>query len=108
MSNFTLLLTFIGMGLITFSQRLSFIALADKLTLPPLLRRGLKYVPTAVLTAIFAPDMFMPSGRFDLTLSNAHLIAGLAAILTAWLTKNVLLTMLIGMAVLWSWPYLLN
>lgn len=108
MSNLALFLTIIAMGLVTFGQRLSFILLADRLVLPPVLRRGLKYVPTAVLSAIFIPDMFMPNGRFDLSLNNAYLIAGLVAAVAAWYSKNVLVTMVIGMAVLWGWAYVVG
>lgn len=102
MSNLTLFLTILGMGAVTFGQRLSFILLADRLALPSIMRRGLKYVPTAVLSAILVPDVFMPQGQFDVSLGNGHLLAGLAAAVTAWFSKNVLLTMIVGMAVLWG------
>lgn len=108
MSNLALFLTIIGMGLVTFGQRLSFIVLADRLALPPIMRRGLKYVPTAVLSAILVPDVLMPHGQVDLSLSNAHLLAGLAAAVTAWFSKNVLITMVVGMAVLWGFRWVMG
>jgi branched-subunit amino acid transport protein len=43
----------------------------------------------------------MPRGTFDLSLGNARLLAGLAAILVAWRTKNILWTLAVGRVLLW-------
>ena len=49
----------------------------------------------------------MPDGNgFDLKISNAPLFASLIAVLVAWRTKNLLLTIVIGMAALWLWGWL--
>ncbi|MCA9919570.1 MAG: AzlD domain-containing protein, partial [Anaerolineales bacterium] len=55
----------------------------------------------AVLSAIILPELFMPGGALDLSLDNARLLAGLAAILVAWRTKNILWTLAVGMVLLW-------
>lgn len=103
MTPLTAFLTILGMGLITFGQRLSFILLADRLRLPPLVRRGLRYVPPAVLSAIIFPDVFLRGGILDLSPTNPHLPAGLAAAAAAYLSKNILVTLVTGMGVLWLW-----
>ena len=59
-------------------------------------RRG--FVPVAALTAIFAPELLTPKGSLDASLGNARLLAGVLAIAAAWRTKNVLLTIAVGMA----------
>lgn len=99
--NTVLLLTLVVIGLITFGFRLSFIALMDRLRLPPLLQRALRFVPAAALTAIITPELFIRDGAIFLSLENARLIAGVIAIVVAWRTKNTLLTIAIGMIALW-------
>ena len=46
-------------------------------------------------------SLLRPNGPLDISLSNVRLLAGLAATLVAWRTKNVLLTIGVGMAALW-------
>jgi branched-subunit amino acid transport protein len=84
-------------GLLTFAIRLSFILLLDKIKISTLIERALRFVPLTVLAAIIAPALFLPRGTLDLSLSNARLIAGILAILIAWRTKNVFLTIIVGM-----------
>ena len=87
-------------GLLTFGMRLSFIYLFGRLEVPDTLRRSLRFVPPAVLSAIILPDLLMPSGHLDFSLDNHRWLAGLAAMLVAWRTRNTLLTILVGMIVL--------
>lgn len=98
----TMFLTIIGMGIVTFGIRFFFIALSDRIELSPLVRSGLNYVPVAVLSAIVFPDMLMIDGALDLSFSNERLIAGLVAILVSWRFKNIGITLIVGMAVLWG------
>ncbi len=83
-------------GLITFGMRFSFVWLLGRYEVPVTMRRALHYVPPAVLSAIVFPELFLPSGQLDLSLSNARLLAGLVAIAVAAWTKNSLLTILAG------------
>ena len=99
--NTVLLLVLVIVGVITFGFRLSFIALMDRLRLPPLLQRALRFVPAAALTAIITPELFLRDGAIFLSPMNARLIAGVIAILVAWRTKNTLLTIAVGMIALW-------
>lgn len=92
--------TLAAIGLITYSIRLSFILLLDRLKLPDRFIRGLRFVPPAVLTAIIFPELLIQDGAILLSPANLRLAAGLAAGLVAWRTKNVLLTIAAGMAVL--------
>lgn len=100
MSQGWLLATIIIVGLLTLGLRLSFILFMGKLQIAPIAQRALRFVPIAVLSAIIAPSLFFPNGSLNLSLSNIRLIAGILAILVAWRTKNVLLTILSGMACL--------
>jgi len=87
-------------GLVTFGMRFSFIYLFGRFHIPETMRRALHYVPPAVLSAISFPEILLHDGRLVLTLENDRLLAGLAAVLVAWWTKNTLLTILAGMAAL--------
>lgn len=88
-------------GLITFSIRLSFILFWGRLNIPDWLQRALRFVPPAVLTAIIFPELMIRNGALDLSFSNPRLLAGAVAILVGLKTKNMILTILIGMLVLW-------
>ena len=99
-------LTIIGMGIITFAIRLTPIVLLERFELSPRLRQALKFVPAAVLSAIIFPELFMPEGTIDISLTNERLIAGLIAAVVAWRTKNVLWTIGVGMGVLWLLQWL--
>jgi branched-subunit amino acid transport protein len=88
-------------GAITFATRLSSIVLIGKLEMPHLVQRTLRFVPPAVLTAIFIPELLFSNGELNLTLGNLRLFAGALAILVAWRTKNIVLTILAGMLTLW-------
>jgi branched-subunit amino acid transport protein len=87
-------------GLLTFATRLSFIILLDRLHLPDWFWRGLRFVPVAVLSAIILPELTNPNGNFFLSWRNPQLLAGVVAILVAWKTKNVVLTIVAGMGAL--------
>ena len=97
----TLWLTILGMGLITYAIRLSLIVLLERVEIPGRVRQALRFVPLAVLSAIVAPEMLRPGGQLNLSLGNARLLAGVVAMLVAWRSKNVLLTIAAGMGALW-------
>jgi branched-subunit amino acid transport protein len=87
-------------GALTFLMRLSFIYLFGRFDIPAVVKRMLRFVPPAVLSALIAPALFLPNNKLDLGLDNHRLLAGVIAILVAWRTKNTLLTILVGMAAL--------
>jgi len=97
----SLWLTILLAGLCTYAIRLSFIQLFANREIPPFVLKALQFVPPAVLTAIVAPELFLQDGSLSLSLANGRLVAGLIAILVAWRTKNVVLTILVGMAAMW-------
>lgn len=95
-------------GLVTFGIRLSFIVGLGQREVPAGLRRALRFVPPAVLSAIIFPEMFRPGGQYDFSLGNVRMLAGLLAALVAWRTRNILLTIAAGMGALWAFSYLLG
>jgi branched-subunit amino acid transport protein len=94
-------LLFVVIGLGTFLLRFLFIYLFGKIEMPDWLRRALRFVPAAALAALVFPALTHPAGHLDLSLQNFRLLAGLGGAIVAWKTRNVLLTILVGMILLW-------
>jgi len=87
-------------GLITYGIRLSMIVLYGKQEMPLRLQQALRFVPPAVLSAIISPEILLPGGNLNASLENPRLVAGVLAAFVAWRTKNVFLTIVIGMSTL--------
>ena len=94
------LIIFGGM-VVTYATRLSFIALVPYEQMPAWFRRGLRFVPPAVLAALILPAFLQPDGFMYLSISNHRLLAGVVAIFAAWRIKNTWLTIASGMVALW-------
>lgn len=92
-----------GMALATMATRIPVLMLLSRRQLPEPVFRALRYVPPAVLSAIIFPAVLLPGGQWQLGLDNAGLAASLLAALVAWRSRNLLLTILIGMAAFWAW-----
>ncbi|MGH8765132.1 MAG: AzlD domain-containing protein, partial [Burkholderiales bacterium] len=60
----------LGMSVLTFWQRAAFLTLPERVQLPLLLRRSLRFVPAAVLTAIWLPELVLQKGVMALALNN--------------------------------------
>lgn len=85
-------------GVITYLIRLSFILAMERLNLPDWFTRGLRYVPPAVLSAIILPELANWDGQaVDLSWTNPQMLAGIVAILVAWRTRNMLMTLVAGL-----------
>jgi uncharacterized membrane protein len=68
----TIWLLIFAVGAITYTARLSFIALFARRDMPPLLAEALKHVPVAMVTAIVVPAVvFMPPGVLRIDPANA-------------------------------------
>lgn len=91
--------TIVLAGIGTFSMRAAFLANAHRMaTLSPQLLRVLRQIPPAALAALVLPAVFLPEGTLDLTQGRVP-AAALAAVV-AWRTRNVALTLVVGMAAL--------
>lgn len=106
MSNTTIWIIIIGMGLITYLERLSFLLILGKRKMPPLLERSLRFTPPAVLSALVLPAFLYNDGVLDFSLGNIRMLAGFIAALVAWRTGNILLTIVVGMVALWGMTFL--
>ena len=67
--------------------------------LPGWAQRGLQYAPIAALSAVVIPEIVMSQGQLIGTWQDARLFAAAAGTAVYFRTRNVLLTIVLGMAV---------
>ena len=96
----SLWLIILGMAAFTFFQRASFLLVPEQVQLPAVLRRALRYVPAAVLTAIWAPELLLQKGVLSIAPGNERLLAGIVAIAVAWRYKGTFGTIVAGLLAL--------
>jgi len=92
-------ITFIIIGLLTLGTRLSFIWILQKWQPPELFQRGLRFVPLAALSALVFPDILMQQGHFAVPPDLPRLLGAVTAVLVAWRSKNIFLTIGAGLLV---------
>jgi len=88
----------IGMAILTYIPRYIPFALAGRIAIPPVLARALHYVPTAVLTCIIIKATLVHQGELQFSFENHYLIAAVVAFFTSLMTRNLLLTVIVGLA----------
>lgn len=93
------LLLLICMALVTFLPRYLPIAFSSRLELPEVVIKALQFVPIAVLTVIIVQTSFFQQGQLQLSVSNPFLWGLAAAIGLSYIQKNMLITIVLGMAV---------
>ncbi|MCL5982164.1 MAG: AzlD domain-containing protein [Firmicutes bacterium] len=57
----------------------------------------LRYIPVSVPAALVMPGILLTDRQLFLSVSNSYLLATVPAFLVAWRTKNMLLTISMGM-----------
>jgi branched-subunit amino acid transport protein len=97
----TLWAVIVVVGALNYLSRLSFIAFFAQRRMPPLLARALRYVPSAMLTALVLPMVVVGEPTLA-TLASPRVAAALVAGVVGYLTRNTLATMSVGMATLWA------
>jgi branched-subunit amino acid transport protein len=86
-------IVFAGVG--TFGMRAVFLAFAHRMSdVPPAVQRILRQIPPAALAAITLPALVRPHGQLDLW--QSRFLAGALAAAVAWRTRNIALTLLVG------------
>lgn len=94
------LLALVGLGLVTLATRGFFLFPERDIPLPAWLRQGLRYAPLAALVAVVAPEIVMTQGQLISTWADARLPAAVAgALWFAW-RRDILGTIVVGMAVM--------
>lgn len=92
----------LGMAIVTFGTRYLVMIYFSKVKMSPILKTALNFVPPVILTAIIIPILLLENGKLYLSINNIPLISGIITGLIAIKTKNLLTTILIGMAIFWG------
>ena len=83
----------------TFIARSSFWLVGHRITLLKRVPESSRYVPARALAAIIIPDLLMNNGQIQIGFNNPRLIAGIAATAFFLVKRDMLLTIIFGMAV---------
>lgn len=98
-----------GMAVVTFSIRYALLPLSEKVTLTHGIRRALRYVPPVVLTAIIVPAVLIPDGSsYQVSWRNPYLMGAVVTAVIGKATKNLLVTIIAGMAFFAFWQWLVK
>lgn len=97
-----LILIFLGMWFVTYVPRLLPLFALSQVRLPDRLMSWLSYLPAAILSALIFPGALMRDGTFDPGLGNPSLWALAASFIVAVRTRNLILTMVVGGAVMFA------
>lgn len=84
-------LTILGMALITYATRVTGLWMMGRVQPTPRVAAWMRHIPGAILVALVTPAV--------LTGNLADAVAGLATVLVAWRTRNLLLAMVVGIVV---------
>lgn len=89
----------VGLAGVTVIARCFFFIASKPWSLPPWAQRGLQYAPIAALSAVVVPEVVMTQGQLIASWQDARLFAAAAGVTAFYWRRDVLLTIVAGMAV---------
>ena len=89
----------VGLALVTVLTRSFFFISSNSWQLPHWAQRGLQYAPIAALSAVVIPEVITVQGVLVGTWQDARLFAALTGVAAYYWRRDVLITILGGMAV---------
>ncbi len=102
-------LTALALAGVAYFTRFSMVALLGKVTLPVWSQRMFKLTVPAVFMAIVLPGVITLNQGIALNpVDNHRIAAALVAAVLAWRTRNMLVTMVVSMGVLWALGWLVG
>ena len=100
-------LTIIIAGIITYSMRMTMIALVDRDLLGEKVKAVLAYVPSAVFPAIIFPGIFINDYGTFIEMNDPKIFGAIVAILFGYFSRNVIATIISGLFSYWIIIFLL-
>ena len=94
-------------GILTYLTRTTMITLVDRRVLSTRLIQVLKYVPAAVFPAIIFPAIFFNDYGNLIELGDPKIYGAIVAIVTGYLSKNIIATIFSGLISYWLIIFLL-
>ena len=88
-----------GLSAVTVVARSFFFISSKAWSLPHWAQRGLQYAPIAALAAVVLPEVVMTQGQLVSTWQDARLFAAAAGAAAYYWRRDVLVTIIAGMAV---------
>jgi branched-subunit amino acid transport protein len=92
-------LVIVGLAVITAVSRSFFFLSNREWHLPHWAQRGLQYAPIAALSAVVVPEIVMSHGELIATWQDARIFAAAVGVVVYFVKRDVLLTIMFGMAV---------
>lgn len=89
------------MGFGTFLIRSSVIYMSGRITISDRLKEIFTFIPCAILPALVAPMVFFSKGEVQTLMYKERVVALLVAVFIAYKSKNILVTIIVGLAVLY-------
>ena len=89
----------VGLAVVTVVTRSFFFISSKSWQLPHWAQRGLQYAPIAALSAVVIPEIITVQGELVSTWQDARLYAAVAGVAAYFWRRDVLITILGGMAV---------
>jgi branched-subunit amino acid transport protein len=89
----------VGLAVVTVVSRSFFFLSNTDWDLPHWAQRGLQYAPIAALSAVVVPEIVMAQGQLITTWQDARIFAAAAGVAVYFAKRDVLLTIVLGMAV---------
>ena len=100
-----ILMTILGMAVVTYIPRLLPVLFLSSRSLPPVIAKWLSFVPSAVLAAMLLPSIVLQDGEINLGRNNIFFWAAIPTILLAWKTRNLFATVTFGMVLVAVYRY---
>jgi branched-subunit amino acid transport protein len=99
MADWEIWLTIVALAVATAATRASFWLVGHHINIPKRVNEVLRYAPACALAAIVAPDLLLADGQVHFGLANLKLVAGVLAIGFYVVRRNMLETIIFGMAI---------
>jgi branched-subunit amino acid transport protein len=94
-----IVLACLAMTLVTYLCRALLTVSVARVRVSPYAERFLAIIPFAALSALVAPYLFTPGNAGELQLINPYLLAGLPTLFLAYRSRNLILSVAVGMLV---------
>lgn len=88
----------LGMAAVTIGPRILPFLVLSRIQLPEPIIRWLRYVPAAALGALLAQDLFTSGGQLHVTLREPRWYGALVALAVGLRTRNLMATVVAGVA----------
>jgi branched-subunit amino acid transport protein len=98
MSTVDIWITIFWLTVATIVTRGAFFMIGHVVKLPPKVQHALRYAPAAALAATVVPDLVTADGNLSTSWANPKLMAGIGAVVFFLLTRHLLWTIVVGMA----------